>query len=135
MKKPEILKHFPDNYQGVASNVILAAIRGGAKNYQEVFNYLLSTENNHWVFLKLKEIFQGSDKLGKEAVDYYLKWETLTPEEKQNFRDADREYFVAKKMDKEPPTEKQIHWLKKYGVEIPDSKLKASKLLDEIFKK
>lgn len=35
----------------------------------------------------------------------------------------------------EPPTEKQIYWIKKKGGTVPATKLEATKLLDKLFAK
>lgn len=144
MKKPKLLLNFPEKYRGVIGNYFLDYLRQkekvqGWKTSVEDFLFFITKENKnlyteHSDFF-IQELTEEKFDLIQEGLDYYTWWEKLPADEKKQRKTRQSQFFLARKMDSEPPTEKQIAWLKHYGCEIPSTKLQATKILDEIWKK
>jgi hypothetical protein len=60
-------------------------------------------------------------------------WETLSPKQKEQIRRPQSDQYRAEWMSKQPPTDKQLALLERYGYqgEVPDRQ-RASDLIDEL---
>ena len=140
-KTPNLLDYFPQNYRGPASNVILEALRHGCVTVNQV-DSAIRLELGRRRVRQLGAVFEiyaeliispNWTDLLREAVEYYTEWEKKTLPEKAKIKKQRGSMWVEMYMKEKPPTEKQLAFLKKNGVEvIPSNRLDASQMIDQI---
>jgi len=133
------LSYFPHNQRATANNFLLQAVRAGCNAPHQVVGYALETACRRYHLEAAQTLFLLSD-LDPEALlagaRWALWWESLSPEEKRRFREGRAEEAIARWMEENPPTEKQLRYLASLGYRgpAPANRLEASRLIDELVK-
>ena len=133
------LSHFPLEQRSTANNFLLQAVRAGCNEPNQVVGYALETayRRRH---LEAAQTLLLLSHLDPEALlagaRWALWWESLSPEEKRRFREGRAEEAIARWMEENPPTEKQLRYLASLGYRgpAPANRLEASRLIDELVK-
>ena len=133
------LSHFPHNQRSSANNFLLEAVRAGCNEPHQVVGYALETARRR-CHLEAAQTLSLLSHLDPEALlagaRWALWWESLSPEEKRRFREGRAEEAIARWMEENPPTEKQLRYLASLGYRgpAPANRLEASRLIDELVK-
>ena len=145
-KNLKLLSHFDQQYRGVVFNNILFYMRKGEQYADEIIDLIqrkleinkrwgLQGTNAQWE--KYFRIIDRDTQLKEfyEIMAYAEEWENKTPEEKQNIKQSQREFFGKQSMKGKEPTEKQIAFLKSKGLkEIPNDRFECSEIIDRLIK-
>lgn len=136
----QFLSRFPQPAHNVITQLFLRAIRGGQTMPLSIIANVKdraeeSLQYGGWesfepsdirVFLKSLDDVEAQD-----FAAFLLEREALSPEEKTRLKSAKQSQHAVAYMADQPPTEKQISYLKKLGcAEVPTSKAHASQLID-----
>lgn len=140
----KFLADYPRAGQGTITNWFCYAVRDGAKTPSEVLstvaytvqrrigvnqNYSLSDAD----LLTLLEHL--TDPEADEFAAFIIERESLPADERERLKAESGKTYQQAYMANEPPTEKQVSYLKYLKcATVPTSKLEASQLIDEILK-
>ena len=133
------LSYFPPEQRSAANNFLLEAVRAGCNEPNQVVGYALETARCR-CHLEAAQTLLLLSHLDPEALlagaRWALWWESLSPEEKRRFREGRAEEAIARWMEENPPTEKQLRYLASLGYRgpAPANRLEASRLIDELVK-
>ena len=131
------LSYFPPEQRSAANNFLLQAVRAGCNEPNQVVGYALETARCRY-HLEAAQTLLLLSNLDPEALlagaRWALWWESLSPEEKRRFREERAEEAIARWMEENPPTEKQLRYLTSLGYRGPEpaNRLEASRLIDEL---
>lgn len=138
--KEDFLAKWPQNKRATVMNQFLGAIRHGAKTIKDIGGWLVSdatrrfyspyadveTKAAQWRLMGIE-----SDHDFQAMCEYCLWWESLTSDEKQKIRLERGGDYAKKVMATQPPTDKQLDFLKGLGCfDIPKSKAEASEWIE-----
>ena len=135
--KLTFLSYFPPEQRSTANNFLLQAVRAGCNEPNQVVGYALETARCRY-HLEAAQTLLLLSNLDPEALlagaRWALWWESLSPEEKRRFREGRAEEAIARWMEENPPTEKQLRYLTSLGYRGPEpaNRLEASRLIDEL---
>lgn len=134
----EFLNLFPANRRGWVSNVFCLAVRRGCSTPEKVVNVAISrVEHDLKIYREPRhfELFNALvayRELALEFAKYIIYWENLPPDVKRQKKFARAEFYKGEYLSNQPPTEKQIKYLKSLGYDGKvKSKWEAMKLIDE----
>jgi len=133
------LSYFPPEQRSAANNFLLEAVRAGCNEPNQVVGYALETARCR-CHLEAAQTLSLLSHLDPEALvagaRWALWWESLSPEEKRRFREERAEEAIARWMEQNPPTEKQMAYLNRLGYRgpAPANRLEASRLIGELVK-
>lgn len=143
--KGEYLKQFPQFKRGVVGNLFYASVRAGRWTPPEALYGvqcdLESDLRKPWLSgesRELKEQVLGSltQDDAYEYAAYVIERERASPEERSEFKAKRGEAHRQAYMETNPPTGKQIAYLKALGCpDEPQTRAEASRLIDEWLKK
>lgn len=138
----EFLNQFPKDYRGAIGHMFCQRIREGARTPQEVIRnlrMLFQDGHTHWgrlspAALALIRSNALRTAMAEEFAAFLIERESLPHEERQklkrDFQIRNGADFARQAMAEQPPTEKQLKYLKALGCkETPRSKLEASDLI------
>lgn len=138
----QFLSRFPQPTHNVITQLFLRAIRGG----QAMPLSTIASVKDHaeealqyggWDSFEPSDIRVFLESLDDvEAQDFaafLLEREALSPEEKARLKSAKQSQHVATRMTGQPPTEKQLNYLRSLGCkDTPKTKLEASQWIDQL---
>jgi hypothetical protein len=134
------LSHFTTEQRSAAMNLVLAAVRAGCSEPNQVVGYVIATAERR---LKLgwgAELAQAVLALDREALlagaRWGLWWESLPYAERQRLKQERSTPAIERYMAGQLPTEKQLSYLQSLGYHgpAPANRLEASRLIDEAVK-
>ncbi len=137
----EWMNRFPQNTRSTIMNLFCYAVRDGHSSplavlqqveYQALRRkgrYSDSCLTDEW----LDELVAALEGDEARAVAEHVIWrEGLPPEEKARLKAQSGKAYIAAYMADQPPTEKQLHYLRSLGCrEAPQSKKEASEWIDQ----
>ena len=136
----QFLSRFPQPAHNVITQLFLRAIRDGQTMPLSVIARVKEITEEELEFGGWPSFLPSEIRVFLESLDdveaqdfaaFLLERESLSPEEKARLKSAKQSQHVAARMTSQPPTEKQINYLKKLGCkETPTSKAHASQLID-----
>jgi hypothetical protein len=143
--KEDFLAQWPQNKRATIMNQFLGAIRDGLTSLDDITEWLVEDASRRCkspyadeatVTAQRKVIELASNGGIGDMVDYCLWWESLTSDEKHRIRQSKGTDYAKQMMAAQPPTEKQINYLRALGcAETPLSKAQASEWIDNLVKK
>ncbi|GIW32872.1 hypothetical protein [Meiothermus sp.] len=133
------LAHFPHNQRATATNVLLSAVRAGCCNVHQVVGYAVeSARQRHWNEACLTLVLLA--ELDPEALEagarWALWWERQPRDVKNRLKSERAGEAVEKWMSEQPPTGKQLAFLRKLAHTGPEpaNRLEASRLIDSLLR-
>lgn len=140
----KFLQDYPKAGQGTITNWFCYAVRDGAKTVPEVLSAVEYTVQRK---MPVDDDYSLSNDdlitllehlLNLEAEDFaafIIERESLPADERERLKSASGKAYQQSYMANEPPTPKQLSYLKYLKCPtVPTSKLQASQLIDEILK-
>lgn len=141
----EFLKRFAGTSHNMVTQLFLRAIRSGETKPFDVIAYVGNVcfnayqNNEEWDSFPSSEIRILLESLDcseiKEFACFLIEREALPASEKVKLKSRRNLQIVSNAMASEPPTEKQMKYLKSLRCEtVPTTKLEASQLIDQCLK-
>jgi len=134
-KKNEFVSLFPKRRKGPICNKILEPIRAGEKDLYIIADMIYDKfakypESNGDIL----EIIKENNELYLATIRYYLEYEKLSYDDKQELKRSNSKPFIEQYMDGQPITENQIRKLNQlnYMGSLDLTKLGASQKIDEL---
>lgn len=125
------LAEFDTNYAGAIGNIFCQAVRAGAEDADEVLDYVAKHSANRTaqsVYRLLNNSLESIE--AREFAEHILWRENLPREVSEKLKNEAKRENLNNLMNVQPPTEKQLSYLKALGCKIePGSKLEASNLI------
>ena len=146
--RKRFLEYFELRERSLVSNLILYQIRDGVSDATQVLRGVRTglhkqtaryRQYNQQNFVRRNQKILNTLSVHPDdalaLVEWAFWWERLSPEEKQAIRQEASETYRRQHMDSQPPTERQIKYLRSLGWpgEI-ESKLDASEKIDKLLK-
>lgn len=140
-----LLEHFPQPRRSAIANLFLNEVRRGAGEtpeqvrvavMMELTDRLRRAANYQWAdeYTRVAEfirILHAHEPAARQYAQWALDWESLPPEERERQKGERSAQHLSAAMDRQPPTEKQVGYLRKMGYDGPiDSKAHAAALID-----
>ena len=148
MSNRRFLERFEPRQRSYIANLFLHQVRRGVTDPQRVYSgvrFDVSRQANrarlYGRILTVDRngaILNALDEYRDEAIDYAkwaIEWDNLPDDEKQSIKRERSEVFIRERMAEQPPTDKQIKYLRSLGWQGEiESKLFASQKIDELLK-
>ncbi|RIH88845.1 hypothetical protein [Calidithermus roseus] len=134
------LSYFPPEYRSTAANCLLTAVRQGCADPNQVVGYALETARRRmrWgseAFHTLVWLAEFDPEALLAGARWALWWESLPFAERQRIKRERSEEAVTRWMETQPPTEKQLSYLRVLGyTDEVANRLEASRLVDGYLK-
>lgn len=131
------LSYFPPEYRSTAANCLLEAVRRGCTTPPEVVDHALSAAYRRIygseAFTLLLLLAEVDPKALLAGARWALWWESLPFDERQRLKRERSEEAVTRWMEEQPPTEKQLSYLRILGHtgEVAN-RLEASRLIEQL---
>lgn len=131
------LSYFPPEYRSTAANCLLEAVRQGCTTPQEVMDHALSAAYRRIygseAFTLLLLLAEEDPEALLAGARWALWWESLPFDERQRIKRERSEEALSRWMEEQPPTEKQLSYLRILGHtgEVAN-RLEASRLIERL---
>lgn len=136
----KFLERFEARWRGTIGDQVCRIIRDGRETVNEVVSAMqrkceANFEERSGDFYK--QLHTAIDTFdGRDFVHFLLRREALPYEEKMRLKEEARQKSAKAFMSHQPPTERQMTYLKSLGCNVlPKSKLEASELIDQWLRK
>lgn len=127
------LTEFDSNYSGAIGNMFCQAVRRGAEDVEQVLDYVERDCRNRLdmpVYRMLRNSLESVE--AQEFANHILWRESLPRDVAEQLKEEARRENLNNLMHVQPPTEKQLAFLKSLGCKTtPKSKLEASNLISQ----
>jgi len=140
----KFLTRYPQNTQSTISNLFCHAVRDGMKTVFQVLGEVeyqarrrkgkhnQSYLTDEWLDVLIEHL---SDEEAEDFAAFIIERENLTLDEKTKLKEQSGVQYQQQYMAEQPPTDKQLKYLKSLGCEtVPETKLEASQLIDQYLK-
>ncbi len=136
-KGRKFLEHFKANNRGPVMNLFLFAARNGCRTPEEILLYVQERAGEYagGQYSVLPQLVRENPEQALALARYALTWETLPDNVKTGIKDARAKEYRAEYMKKQPPTEKQLKYLRSlgYGEEVLN-RWEAAQLIERLKK-
>jgi len=134
----KLFEYFTRGGRSGISNLILHEIRQGffdtemiTENIKTKMNERLKWDDDEKIYTILNAI--KDTKAMQEAVAHYIDWEKKSHQEKEKIKQSNSQKYIEEDMKTKPPTEKQIVFLSKNGINnFEGNRYEASKIINKI---
>lgn len=116
------------------ANLFCYAVRSGCITPTSIIDHVKQNANGRYA--EVPEIIEQNLESATDFALYVLKWESLTFAEKRAVKEKKGAAYRNAYLSKQPPTEKQLRFLKSLGYKGPiESKLDAMRMIDQLLKR
>lgn len=132
------LSYFPHSQRSGAINHLLEAVRAGCDEPNQVVGFALERARYKSQWSDYARLFLALAELDLDAIfagaRWGLWWESLSIAEKAAYRRPQQERAIQAWMEGQPPTERQMAYLKSLGYTGPEpsSRAEASRLIESL---
>jgi len=134
-KKNEFVSLLPSNKRSGVCNKILEQIRAGESYAPTIADKVFDKLNKYPVDNQaITSVLMDNPFLFMDAIVYYIEYEKLSYDDKQELKRSNSKPFIEQYMDGQPITENQIRKLNQlnYMGNLDLTKLGASQKIDEL---